>query len=97
MRPFKPRKKKAFLQIFRDLKVSDEVREVLAEMGAEMDMIAYEAIQSVRTDVLATLQLVEMEFAEHDAEYHHITSPEVKAAVRRAIQSVGGKPRKAEK
>lgn len=97
MRTFKPRKKKAFLQIFRDLKVSDEVKNILAEMGAEMDMIAYEAVKEIRSDVLATLQLVEMEFAEHDAEYHHITSPEVKAAVRRAIQSVGGPPRKAKK
>ena len=89
----KPRSKKTFLAILDDLKFSEEVKNVIADIGVEFDLIAYDAVKELQTDVLATLHLVEQELHEHDAEYHHTTSPEVKEAVRKAILKLGGKPK----
>jgi len=89
----KPRSKKTFLAILEDLKFSKEVKDVIADIGVEFDLIAHDAVKELQTDVLATLHLVERELHEHDSEYHHITSPEVKEAVRKAILKLGGKPR----
>jgi hypothetical protein len=89
----KPRSKQTFLRILKDLKFSKEVKSVIAEIGVEFDEIAYDAIKEIQRDVLATLHLVEQELHEHDVEYHHTTSPEVKEAVRKAILKLGGKPK----
>jgi hypothetical protein len=70
------------------------VKNVIADIGVEFDMIVWEGLRELRTDVLATLHMVEEELNEHDREYHHVTSPEVKEAVRKAILKLGGKPRK---
>ena len=94
---FKPRSKKTFLQILKDIKVPPEAKDILADIGVEMDGAAWDAINEIRSDILATLLLVESELHEHDTEYHHITSPEVKEAVRKAILKLGGKPRRGTK
>lgn len=93
MAMFKPRSKKAFLRAMKGLKISSESKDILANIGVEMDGAAHDAITEIRSDVLATLLLVESELIEHDTEYHHISSPEVKEAVRKAILKLGGKPR----
>lgn len=94
MSPPKPRSKKTFLRILKDLRLSKPVKSTIADIGVEFDMIVWEGLRELRTDVLATLHLVEEELHEHDTEYHHITSPEVRDAVRKAILKLGGKPRK---
>lgn len=93
MVPFKPRNKKAFLLAMKDLKISEAAKKIIADIGVQMDGAANDAIKELRADVLATLVLVETELIEHDTEYHHITSSEVKDAVRKAILKLGGKPR----
>lgn len=77
----------------KQLKVSQAAKEIIAEIGVQMDLIVFEGLKKLRADLLATLHLVEEELHEHDVEYHHKTSPAVKTAVRKAIHRLGGKPR----
>jgi transposase len=89
----KPRSKKTFLAILKDLKFSRAVKNALADISVEFDLIVYDSMKELRLDILATLHQVEAELYEHDREYHHTTSPEVKEAVRKAILKLGGKPK----
>lgn len=93
MAVFKPRSKQAFLRALKGLKISAASKDILANIGVEMDGAAADAIKEIRADVLATLLLVEKELIEHDTEYHHKTSPDVKEAVKKAILKLGGTPR----
>jgi hypothetical protein len=87
----KPRSKKAFLRVMTGLKISKEAKGIIAEIGMELEGAAYDAVTELRADVLATLQLVALELKEHDMEYQHITSPELKEAVQRCIKKLQGK------
>jgi len=54
----------------------------------EIEGAAYDAVNELRADVLATLQQVEVELKEHDVEYQHLTSPVLKDAVQRCIKKL---------
>ena len=85
---FRPRTRKVFLRILKDLKLSDAVKSIIADIGVELDLIAYDAVRELRADVLSTLRLVESDLQEHDTEYQHTTSPELKEAVQRCIKKL---------
>jgi hypothetical protein len=91
---FKPRSKTKFRSILKDLKLSKESKSIIADIGVQMDLAAYDAVKALRLELLATLHLVEEELYEHNTEYHHITSPTVRDAVRNAIIHLGGKPKR---
>jgi hypothetical protein len=91
MNLFKPRSKKTFLRAMRGLKISKESKSIIAEIAVEIEGAARDAVKELRADVLATLELVENELVEHNMEYQHLTSPEVQAAVRKAIAKLSGK------
>lgn len=94
MVPFKPRSKKTFIRAMKGLKISKEAKDIIAEIGMEIEGAAYDAVQELRADVLATLQLVEEDLKEHDVECATPASPVLKDAVRKTIRKLGGKQRK---
>lgn len=87
---FKPRSKRIFLRIMKGLRISKEAKGIIAEIGMEIEGAAYDAVKELRADVLATLLQVENELKEHDTEYQHLTSPELKDAVQRCIKKLKG-------
>jgi hypothetical protein len=91
MNHFKPRSKQTFLRAMKGLKISKAAKDIIADIGVEIEGAAYDAVKELRADVLATLELVENELVEHNMEYQHLTSPEVQAAVRKAIAKLSGK------
>lgn len=91
MHLLKPRSKQTLLRAMKGLRISKESKGIIAEIAAEIEGAARDAVLELRADVLATLQLVEHELVEHDVEYQHLTSPEVQAAVRKAIAKLSGK------
>ena len=90
MNLYKPRSKKTLLRGLKGLKVSKAAKDILADIAIEVEGAAYDAVKELRADVLATLKLVEHELKEHDVEYQHLTSPEVKDAVQRCIKKLQG-------
>lgn len=90
MNIFKPRSKRAYLRILKDIKISKPAKNIIADIAIEIEGAAYDAVTALRDDVLATLQLVAKELQEHDEEYQHLTSPEVKDAVQRSIKKLKG-------
>jgi len=93
MTPFKPRSKQTFLRAMKGLKISKEAKGIIAEIGMEIEGAAYDAVMELQADVLATLLQVEFELKEHDVEYQHLTSPELKDAVQRCIKKLQGTKR----
>jgi hypothetical protein len=90
MTPFKPRSKSTFLRAMKGLKISKAAKDIIADIGREIEGAAYDAVNELRADVLATLLQVEAELKEHDVEYQHLTSPELKDAVQRCIKKLQG-------
>jgi hypothetical protein len=88
MNQFKPRSKTAFLHILKDLNISKPAKNIIADIAIEIEGAAYDAVKELKRDVLATLQLVDKELREHDEEYQHLTSPDVKDAVQRCIKKL---------
>jgi len=88
MNQFKPRSKSVFLRAMKSLKISKAAKDIIADIGVEIEGAAYDAVKELRADVLATLRLVEAELKEHDVEYQHLTSPEVRDAVQRCIKKL---------
>jgi len=90
MNRYKPRSKKTLLRGLKGLKVSKAAKDILADIAIEVEGAAYDAVKELQADVLATLLLVEAELHEHDVEYQHLTSPELKEAVQRCIKKLKG-------
>lgn len=81
----RPRNKKTFLRILKGLSLSKETKSALADIGVEFDLIACEGLKELRADFLTIFRKVEVELHEHAA---------VTKEVRKAIQQLGGRPRK---
>ena len=88
MNMFKPRSQATLLRAMRGLKISTDSKDIIAELVMEIEGAAYDAVKELRADVLATLLLVEAELKEHDTEYQHLTSPDVRDAVQRCIKKL---------
>ena len=90
MNLYKPRSKRTLLRALKGLKVSKAAKDILADIAIEVEGAARDALLELRSDVLATLELVEHELVEHNMEYQHLSSPEVQAAVQRCIKKLQG-------
>lgn len=93
MDQLKPRSKSAFLKILKDIKVSKEAKSTLAGIAVEIESVWSDSFRELRTDILDTLLSVEVELKEHDTEYQHMTSPELKDAVQRCITKLQRLPK----
>lgn len=87
----KSRSKRTYLRLLQGLKVTPEVKSILASIAAEVEGSYSDAVTELRTSLLVTFYAVAKELKEHDTEYHHITDPKLKEAVHKAIISLGGK------
>lgn len=82
MSRLKPRSKKTHLRYLRDLKVSLEVRKILADIAVEVEGAYYDALNALRKDVIAVLFAV-----------HHglVLDASIREAAKRALKKLKGR------